>query len=33
MEVSGRDEIRGKGGKVNLEQEEELSILLKFPAS
>lgn len=33
MEVSGRDEIRGKGGKVNLEQEEELSVLLKFPAS
>lgn len=32
MEVGERDEVKGRGGKVDPEQEEELSVILKSPA-
>lgn len=32
MEIGERDEIKGRGGKVDLEQEEELPVILKSPA-
>lgn len=32
MEVGKRDEVKGRGGKVDLEQEEELSVILKSPS-
>lgn len=32
IEISGRDEIKGRGGKIDLEQEEELSVMLQSSA-
>lgn len=32
MKVSRRDEIKGRGGEFDPEQEEELSTNLKYPA-
>lgn len=32
MKISRKDEIKGRGGKVDPEQEEELSVILKYPA-
>lgn len=32
MEVNGRDEIKVRGGKVDFEQEKDLSVMMNSPA-
>ena len=32
MKVSKRDEIKGRGDKVDPEEEKERSVILKYPA-
>lgn len=32
MEVGKRDEVKGRGGKIDLQQKEELSVILKSPS-